>query len=178
MFGVRNIIASIWCVLVAGVGCWAQSKPVVSRSPLSEERIGVYRAFLDRFASLHFRDLANLTIPLDFKGFAEGRPCLRGIDLEGSSEPFRTTHTLGTEITNGRELRLIDPADDRNPSSSKTQYLTLSEIAFDTQHRFAVLKYLLVCGPHCVSGATLVMEKMATKWAVSSRRPCAMFAGR
>jgi len=53
----------------------------------------------------------------------------------------------------------------------------LSEIAFDAKHQFAVLKHLLVCGQHCVSGATLVMEKAEGKWTTSSRRPCAMFSG-
>lgn len=65
---------------------------------------------------------------------------------------------------------------DDKVTKDKSYYVALSEIAFDTKHQFAVLKYLFVCGQRCVSGATLVMEKMDGKWAVNSRRPCAMFA--
>lgn len=156
----------------------------------------MYRGFLDKFSSLHFRNLANMTVPFDFEGFPEGRPCLRGIELENISGPLRTMHTFGPEITKGLDLRLVDAleqgklrqqrdassnshkeklADDGQKSSSELNYLVLSEIAFDTKHQFAVVKWLLVCGQHCVSGATLVMEKVEGKWTTSSRRPCAIF---
>lgn len=164
-----------------------QDKPVASRSPLTEEQLSVYRGFLDKFSSLHFRNLANSTVPFDFAGFPEGRPCLRGIGLENISTALRPTHIFGSEITKGLDLRLVDPleqgkvlqqrdalssnqkekvSEDGQRANSGSNYLVLSEIAFDTKHQFAVLKYLLVCGQHCVSGATLVMEKAASSGSV------------
>lgn len=198
MRGVRRTISTFFVAIILVSGCRPQDKPVVSRSPLSEEQLSVYRGFLDKFSFLHFRNLASVTIPFDFKGFPEGRPCLRGIELENLSESLRTAHTFGPEITKGRDLRLVDPLEQgkllqQRDASSGTQkekltaqdqeigselnFLVLSEIAFDTKHQFAVLKYLLVCGQHCVSGTTLVMEKVDGKWTASSRRPCAMFVG-
>jgi hypothetical protein len=174
MLGIRSTTASIAAAIALTLGCWSQDKPVLQLSRLSEDQVEVYRAFLDRFSSLHFRNLASQTIPFDFEGFPEGRPCLNGIKLDNPSESLRTPHTLGPEITKGKELRLIYPPQ----HSSSSQYVALSEIAFDTSRQFAVLKYLFVCGQHCLSGATLVMEKMHGKWSVSSRRPCAMFVSK
>jgi hypothetical protein len=194
----RIIKTSILMVTTLVSGCWSQDKPIVTSSPLSEEQLSVYRGFLDKFSFLHFRNLANFTVPFDFKGFPDGRPCLRGIELESHSEALRTAHRLGPEITKGRDVRLVNPleqgklfqqrdassgkrkeklTEDAVKTSSDLDYLVLSELVFDTKHQFAVVKYLSVCGQHCVSGGTLVMEKVDGKWAVSSRRPCAMFVG-
>ena len=85
----------------------------------------------------------------------------------------------------GRELRLIGPDEMskvlENPPSEASgknrNILVLSEIVFDTKHQFAVLKYELVCGHYCGSGARLVMEKVNGQWTTSARRPCAQFVG-
>ena len=60
-------------------------------------------------------------------------------------------------------------------SGDGLNFLIFSEIAFNAKHTFTIVKYLLVCGEHCDSGATLVMEKADGRWTTSSRRPCAMF---
>ncbi len=198
MLGVRRTTTSISVAIILAGVCWSQDKPVVIHSPLSEEQLSVYRGFLEKFSSIHLRNLANITLPFDFNGFPEGRPCLRGIKLENSSGLLRKAHTFGPEITTGIDLRLVDPLEqgkliqqrdgpsgnqkekltaDAQSISAALDYLALSEIAFDTKHQFAVLKYLIVCGQHCVSGATLVMEKKDGKWTASSRRPCAIFTG-
>jgi hypothetical protein len=65
----------------------------------------------------------------------------------------------------------------RGDQRAHSNVLVLSEIVFDTKHRFALVKYLLLCGEHCLSGSTLVMEKVDNEWIASSRRPCAMFIG-
>jgi hypothetical protein len=194
----KRTTALSFAVFILAWGCWSQDKPVLSRSPLSEEQLNVYRGFLETSSVLHIKNLANLTVPFGFKGFPEGRPCLRGIELENASESLRTAHTFGSEITKGMELRLIDPLEqaklsqqqDASSSNQKEKltkddqktnpelnFLVLSEIVFDTRHQFAILKYVFVCGQHCVSGATLVMEKVDGRSTSSSRRPCAMFVG-
>jgi hypothetical protein len=174
------------------LACGAQSKPVYSGPPLTEEQLSVYRGFLDKFSVLHIKNLSKITLPLDFKGFPEGRPCLTGIELEDPSNAQKTAHIFGSEITSGRELSLVDPVEQTNllkqrdtasanqpkqaaQNGNDLNFLVFSEVAFDTKHKFAVVKYLLVCGEHCDSGATLMMEKIDGRWTTSSRRPCAMF---
>jgi hypothetical protein len=198
MFEVRNIAASFLAVMIFGTGAWSRDNPIASRLPMDGEQRSVYRAFLDEFSFLRFPNLAILTIPFDFKGFPETRPCLQGAELQNLNIVLRASHTFGPEITKGRELRLVDSVEQEklrqrgdellseqdkvgrenrvtNPNSN---YLVLSEIAFDAKHQLAVLKYLLVCGQRCVSGATLVLEKADGRWMVSSRRPCAIFVNK
>ena len=192
MLGMKKIRTSVLVFLVLPLACGAQSKPDYSGPPLTEEQLSVYRGFLDKFSALHVKNLSKITLPLDFNGFPEGRPCLTGIELENSSGALKIAHVFGAEITNGRELKLVEPLEQTkllkqrdtasaNQSKQAAQtrndlnFLIFSEIAFDTKHRFAVLKYLLVCGEHCDSGATLVMVKVDRHWTTSSRRPCAQF---
>jgi hypothetical protein len=192
MLGMKGTLTSVLVLLVISLVCGAQSKPVYSSPPLTEEQLNVYRGFLDKFSALHIKNLSKITLPLDFNGFPEGRPCLTGIELENSSDALKTAHAFGPEITKGRELNLVDPLEQtkllkqRNTASANEpnqaaqsgndlNFLVFSEVAFDTKHKFAVVKYLLVCGEHCDSGETLVMEKIDGHWTTSSRRPCAMF---
>jgi hypothetical protein len=189
-------LAALFVVIVLASPAKLQQQPVSSASPLSAAQLAVYRGFLQKFSpSLHFRNLSNVTVTFDFKGFPEERSCLRGIELEKNSEPFRTTHALPQEITKGMDIRLVDTVQERellqqrdrlskDPNEpalddprANSNVLVLSEIVFDTKHQFAVVKYLLLCGQHCLSGATLVMEKTHDKWIVGSRRPCAAFVG-
>jgi hypothetical protein len=185
----------VLAILVAG----CKHKPVLSRSAFSEEQLSVYRGLLDTLSVIHSKNLSTASVPFDFVGFPETRPCLRGIELENISEAQRTTHIFGEEITKGRDLKLVDRHEQiriwkqrdaaRNiqnekltgepeQGGSELNFLVLSEIAFDKEHRFAVLKYLLVCGEHCAGGATLVMEKMDGKWNASAGRPaCALLVG-
>jgi hypothetical protein len=182
-------------ILVSG----CKHQPVLSRSPFSEEQVGVYRGLLDMLSVLHSKNLSTVSVPFDFTGFPETRPCLNGIELENVSEAQRMVHTFGPEITKGRDLKLVDRHEqinllkqrDASPTvpkekltavsqqnGSELNFLALSEIAFDKKHQFAVVKYLLRCGEHCGSGATLVMEKVDGKWIASSGRPaCALLIG-
>jgi hypothetical protein len=191
MFKINRVIGLVFVNLsLAMASEAAQAKPV-KNAPISEDQLNVYRGFLDRFASLHIRNLARTTAPLDFAGIPHGNSCLIGLTLEGPSEAMGTVHAFGSEITKGRHLDLVDPVKQRalleqqkTTSNQAKQdarvgndlrFLIFSEIAFDTEHRHAILKYLVVCGEHCASGATLVMEKIDGHWTTSARRPCAMF---
>jgi hypothetical protein len=192
MLGLKGILTVVLVLLVLASVCGAQSRAVYTSPPLTEEQLSVYRGFLDKFDALHIKNLSKITVPLDFKGFPDGHPCLTGIELENLSEALKTVHVFGPEITKGRDLSLVDPleqtkvlkqhntASGNQPaqaarSGNDLNFLIFSEIAFDTKREFAVVKYLLVCGEHCDSGATLVMEKVEGRWTTSSRRPCAMF---
>ncbi len=59
MFVIMRTIGSILVGIVAVSGCSSQDKPVVSRLPLKAEQLSVYRGFLDKFSSLHFRNLTS-----------------------------------------------------------------------------------------------------------------------
>ena len=168
MDGTRRVFLGFSVAVILVTSCRAQDKPVVSRSPFSEEQLSVYRGFLDMLSVLHSRNLSTVSMPFDFTGFPETQPCLNGIELGNVSEAQRIVHTFGPEITKGRDLKL-----EPQQVGSELNYLVLSEIVFDKKHQFAVVKYLLRCGEHCASGTVRVMEKVNGKWVVSSRPACA-----
>ena len=193
MLGLGRVFASLFVVSAAATLSAAQTKAIQHNiPPISEEQLSVYRGFLEKLGGvLHIKNLSKSTLPFNFDGFPEGRPCLTGIELENPSEALKAVHAFGPETMEGRGLTLVDPLERtkllderRGPSNQPSQavqsgndldFLILSEIMFDTKHQFAILKYLLVCGTHCDSGATLVMEKIDGRWTTSPRRPCAMF---
>ena len=108
MLRVRNVVASIFVLTVLAKVSPAQTKPVFNSAPLTEDQLSVYRAFLAKFDALHIKNLSKVTVPLNYDGFPEGRPCLSGIELEGFPEAAKSAHTFGPEITKGRELNLVD----------------------------------------------------------------------
>jgi hypothetical protein len=197
MVKAKRVAASVFVGLVFTLACEAQTQPASSPSSLTEEQLNVYRSWLHIIGvQLHIKNLANVTVPFDFKGFPDGRPCLKGIELENPPEYLRTTHQLGPEIVKGRELNLVDRHEQlqlfrkrdeasRNPPNQAAQdgaeakndlkFVIFSEIAFDTKHQVAVLKYILVCGEHCDSGATRVMERVDGRWTAKPRLVCAGF---
>jgi hypothetical protein len=114
MRNLKRILKLVVALSVFALACGAQSKPVQSSTPLNEERLSVYREFLDKFGALHIKNLSRITLPLDFNGFPEGRPCLTGIELEDPVDALKTAHAFGTEITKGRELNLLSKRDFSN----------------------------------------------------------------
>jgi hypothetical protein len=197
MVKAKRIAASAFVGLVFTLACEAQTQPANRPRSPTEEQLNVYRSWLDLIGvQLHIKNLANVTVPFDFKGFPPGRPCLKGIELESPPEYLRTTHQFWPEIVKGRELNLVDRHEQlqlfrkrdeasRNPPNQAAQagaetkndleFVIFSEIAFDTRHQVAVLKYILVCGEHCDSGATRVMEKVDGRWTAKPRLVCAGF---
>lgn len=188
MYRIARLLALVLLAVIFVSISSAQKKTSLTSSPLSMEQLNVYRAFLRNFAVRPLRNLASTTVPLDLNGMPEGRPCLRGIQLTNLSVPLGTIHSFGPETTKGLDLRLVDSLeqaklrqqrdaeksrDGAQTPGSSLNYVVLSEIAFDAKDQFAVVKYLLVCGDHCMSGATIVMKKVEGTWTTDSRRPCA-----
>ncbi len=113
-------------------------------------------------------------------------PCLQGIQLDGAAESSKSVHLLNQELLRGQPIHLVSEQEessllkqrDAKPETADTNgakdqgILALSEIAFDKSHRFAVLKYVFLCGSHCNSGAILVLEKVGSQWTGTTRRPC------
>lgn len=174
-------------------GCLSKENASQATSDLTQEELLVYSGLLDALSTVKFKYLANTTTVFDPSELEPGSICLQGLHLEKPNEPRRSVHLLSPEILKGRNLELVDSrrqaslveaADSaaRQGGDSKEQpqaalsehgFLVLSEIAFDKTHRFAVLKYDFVCGAHCSTSQTYVMEKVGDRWEVKGR-PCTM----
>ncbi len=96
MFKAKRVVASAFVGLVFTLFCEAQTPPANRPSSLTEEQLNVYRSWLDIVGvQLHIKNLANVTVPFDFKGFPEGRPCLKGIELEARRNIFERRISSG-----------------------------------------------------------------------------------
>ena len=166
------------------------SKPVKSTSPLSADEIAVYKAVLRTYSSDKDAGLnvSAETYPLDPSASTTGfdQPeCLNGIQLTNLSTVSHSYHELPPEVLPSKAMALVDPktqariVNSNDPSNTirkgkpvkdavaaafTTGLFSMSEIAFDKEHRFAAVTYSFWCGSLCGHGSTLVFEKVNGEW--------------
>ena len=181
-------------VLLLAVSCAAgsdASKVTVSKSPLTPEQIAVYNVFLSAYnnGAGGIVNLGNQTIKLNLSN-QDADECLSGTKLENLAETNSTVHTIGPEAIDSKKYRLVDAnqqaAQIRKNDPSRTVgegrsienavsaafasgLLEISEIAFDKEHHYAVMRFRFVCGGLCGNGATLVLEKIGDTWQRTKR---------
>jgi len=170
-------------------------KPVKNTAPLSNDEIAIYRAVLQHYVSgdsgsLH---VSATTYPLDPTSpmnHLSGGECLNGIRLESLAEVSHSFHDLTPNILPGKAMKLVDPnrqgkivrgndpsktirggksVDSAVKEAFSTALFSMSEIAFDKEHRHAVVSYSFWCGSLCGNGSTLVLEKVGDQWKTTKR---------
>jgi hypothetical protein len=183
-------------VLLLAASCSAgsdSSKVTVSKSPLTPEQVAIYDTFLSVYnnGAQGIVNLGNRTIALNLSD-QDANDCLSGTKLENLAETNSTVHLIAPEAIDSKKYRLVD-ADQQtvqiwknDPSHTMGEgksvkdavnaafasgLLELSEIAFDKEHHYAVMRFRFVCGGLCGHGSTLVLEKVEDKWK-ATKRPC------
>jgi hypothetical protein len=167
--------------------------PLPDKTLLTPEQLQVYSDFIESVRKTNFKALSNRTFPLDLSGLGKDAACLQGLQLEDTQESSHSIHSLGSEVLRGHSIQIVDEQQEasilKQRDSDVTTHgkdylndasgiprdlgvLALSEIVFDKSHRFAVLKYVFLCGAHCNSGAILVLEKVGSQWTGKTRRAC------
>jgi hypothetical protein len=169
-----------------------QERPKKNVAPLSEDEIAIYRTVLTRWTGRKGSlNVSAKTFPLNQTSSLIGSSdcaCLQGIFLEGS-DAFHSFHELTTELLSGKNALLVDAekqseiARDNDPHRTRGRIagdaverafdaglFSISEIAFDKGHHYALVAYSFVCGSLCGSGATVVVEKTAGEWKITDRR--------
>lgn len=133
-------------------------------------------------------NLAIRTSPLALPdGITEG--CLKGISIDVANTGS-VIHQFDSQNALSSNVRLVDPDEQEkkvqqnDPSNTMSQgqsvapavesafasaLLTLSEVAFDKDRRYAVMTFTFRCGRKCGHGATLVFEKRSGQWKESKR---------
>jgi hypothetical protein len=190
----NTFIAALAFLMIPAAVCWSKNKPALNENPLSDEQVEIYRDFLKTYSnegkSEHF-NLGNRTDPLDLTGEGIRRACLLGIELENEKEAATTFHRFDPKVNLSQKITLVDPGrqaalvrenDPNNTifkahksvkeaveSAFATGLLTLSEIAFEKTHQFAVMSYSFVCGGLCGNGETIVFKKVGGKWERTER---------
>jgi hypothetical protein len=164
------------------------------KGPLTSDQLQVYGDFVESMSKANFAFLSSETFPLDLTKLDKDAACVRGVDLENPEAARKSRHLLEPQVLRGKSIRLVGTQEESEilkqldadtaaqTKSSKADsadmksdlgILALSEVVFDKTRRFAVLKYVFLCGSHCNSGAILVLEKVDSHWLGTTRRPCA-----
>jgi hypothetical protein len=144
-------------------------------------------------------NIANETEPLDQHKSSFDKSCVKGIEMEIAENSAPTVHRVDASVTLGKRFVLVDPdqqgkkieendpqklmkraiddgekvTDKQLQDSLKDAFasglFTFTEIAFDKQHRNAVVAYSFVCGGLCGHGNTLVLKKVGQEWRVKKQ---------
>jgi hypothetical protein len=183
-------------VFIGSAAAKKESKPVLSKDPLTAEQIAVYRAALENYTqgedtALH---IAIVTEPFG-DSMSGNRSCLG--DLGVQSEKATLVHRLDPAVALSPKMVLVDPdhqnkvVDKNDPGNAihgavkkgeplsdkqveesvkqafSTGLFTFSEIVFDKDHTHAALWYSFHCGALCGHGNTIVLKKTDGKWSVA-----------
>ncbi len=169
-------------------------RPSLNHALLSPDEIAIYKAVIQGWLG---NDRAHLyvsvkTFPLDPDSPASGLsncPCMEGISISSLVSASNSFHELTNDVLPGKNSRLVDPerhavivsANDphkRDKGESvdaavskafATGLFSMSEIAFDQEHRHALVSYGFWCGSLCGNGATVVFEKVGGLWKRTDR---------
>jgi hypothetical protein len=185
----RSILVFVISLLVGIWGTAAnKNKSTLSKTPLTAEEMELYGIFLDSFVgkgkgAVNF---SEKTFPLAFDVPDNEGSCIEGIRLKSLVEAGQTIHMVEASIADGRAIHLVDPSKHKLKDPGKAiekgdsvgnavaagfqaGLLSVSEIAFDEAHHFAVFKFSFICGSLCGRGGTLVFEKIDGRWKQSNR---------
>jgi hypothetical protein len=163
---------------------------------LTEDERDLYAAFLDLYVPALKKftgtnpaiiNLVNTTAPLDLgHELKENKDCFSGIAFDKRDKARNQLHTFDARLVSGREVRLVDltqqsairnaithgvPTTIVGNTALETNFLQLSEIAFDSTHQYAMIRYTFSCGNICAQGGVVVFAKARNRWR-DDHRPC------
>ncbi len=171
----RNAVVVLCLLCLSGsmivAGQDSVPKQTVSSEALTTDQIAIYRTVLEDFRKNDESQLklANETEPQDVSRFSS-QQCMEGIKPEPASS---VVHRIADSALLGPQIALVNRAEQQeqvDKNDPQNGLFTLSEIAFDKTHRYAVVTYSFVCGNLCGSGKTVVLTRTGQKWKV--RKTC------
>lgn len=167
----------------------SENKPVKATTPLSADEVAIYKAVLQQYSSKEAGNLhvSNTTYPLNPDSPTSGLASSNcaNIQLENLGTVSHSFHDLPSDVLTGDGVVLVDPkkqakiVHSNDPSNTirkgksvqnavadafGTGLFSMSEIAFDKHHHFAVVSYAFWCGSLCGNGSTIVFEKINGVW--------------
>jgi hypothetical protein len=163
----------------------AYEKPTESAIPLSADDVAIYSSILHHWNSKSrgMLNVSNRTFPID-RVFSDCS-CLKDIEPHSIANAARSFHVLTRAVLSGQNIRLVDASTQaavvrsNDPSNSighgksveeavsrafSSGLFSLSEVAFDGDHRRALVSYGFVCGSLCGSGGVWLFEKVDGVW--------------
>jgi hypothetical protein len=169
---------------------FSDQRPVRNTNPFSADEVAIYRGILERWKSnsRSLLNVSNRTFRID-RDLADCG-CLKGMELQSIANAAHSFRILTGDVLVGKNVRLVD-ADkqalivrNNDPTSSLREgksvetavnrafssgLFSVSEIAFDEEHRRALVGYRFVCGSLCGHGGVWSFEKVDGAWKRSER---------
>jgi len=169
-------------------------RTAISVPHLTADEVAVYTAVLDQWNSdARTLNVSDRTFPLDVTSptsHISNCECLRSIEATSLASASHSFHYLTPAALPGKNIRLVDANRQRATIQSNDPHngmaagksvdkavndafanglFSMSEIAFDTDHRQALVSYGFVCGSLCGSGGTWLLEKVNGVWKRTDR---------
>ncbi len=167
-----------------------RKKPVRNTNPFTADEVAIYRGIVERWDSNSrgLLNVSNRTSPIDRDISDCG--CLKGIEPQTIVSTVHSFRILTGDVLAGKNIRLVDVnkqaviVHSNDPNNSiregksvetavnvafSTGLFSVSEIAFDKEHRRALISYSFVCGSLCGSGGVWLFEKVDGVWRKSER---------
>ncbi len=164
--------------------------PVGNTNPFGADELAIYRGILELWNSKSRSPLnvSNKTFPIDHD--LSDCDCLKGIEPQDIASAAHSFHILTRDVLSGDNIRLVDVdkqvaiIHSNDPSNRiregksvetavngafSSGLFSVSEIAFDKEHRRALVSYSFVCGSLCGSGGVWLFEKLDGVWKKSER---------
>jgi hypothetical protein len=144
-------------------------------TPMTTEELELYGDFLDTFLGAHGQlpraSLSERAVPLTLNS-GDKDECLLSIGFKISESANQLAHKFPAGIAKSRPMYLVDPSG-VGPADRQAGVLSLSEIGFDNDHRFAVFTWELLqsglTGVFYRQGGTAVFQKIDGKWTRTQR---------
>jgi hypothetical protein len=175
-----------------------EQKPTKNTERLTLDEVAIYKAVLQQYAGDDSDKLGTLNVsaatysldPDSAMIRLSGNACLEGIHLDNLATASRSFHDLTPDILPSKHARLVDPkkqkkiVHDNDPHKTmqegksvegavndafSTALFSMSEIAFDKGHTYAVVSYSFWCGSLCGNGGTWVFQKIRNQWKKTDR---------
>lgn len=173
----------------------SSQKNVISAASLSADEVAVYGVVLHQWNSVGriSLNISDRTFTLDTASSTSSDSnceCLRDLEVQSLVSASHSIHVLTQAVFPKRNVRLVDadkqlttirhndPHDGMAEGKSVKKTIndafasglfSMSEIAFDQNHRQALVSYSFVCGSLCGNGGTWLLEKVNGIWRRTDR---------
>ena len=193
----RSVIGILFALtLTSPSAVFSKDRTRKSPTALSADEVAIYQALLRHYVSDEPGPTLNVsmkTYPLDpeshMNGLRSGE-CLKDVHLDNLPRASSMYHELPPEVLPGKNMRLVDPnkqakivkRNDPGRTIAKGKAVhdavgeafvsglfSMSEIAFDKEHHYAVVTYTFWCGSLCGNGSIVVFENVGGGWKDTQR---------
>lgn len=168
----------------------SQANPTLTVEPLERDAVSIYKILLQQWrdGSPSLLNVSDKTVPLNVSHEGWSCDCIAKVDVENLLAASRRFHRIPSGVLSRvklidqkRQMAVIhqnDPnktmregksVNDAVAGAYAAGLVTLSEVAFDKEHRRALVQFSIHCGALCGSGHFVLLEKTGQTWTMAKQ---------